>query len=63
MLFMISELESLGLLPGEDVTPEVSVGGGLLEDGVLQLQVLHDAARPATVKLVKSSLSLLKYSK
>ena len=44
MLFMISELESL--LPGEDVTPEVSVGGGLLEDGVLQLQVLHNAARP-----------------
>ena len=35
------ELESLGLLPGEDVTPEVSVGGGLLEDWVLQLQVLQ----------------------
>ena len=35
------ELESLGLLPGEDVAAEVSVGGWLLEDWVLQLQVLQ----------------------
>ena len=41
LFFLIGELESLGLLPGEDVSPEVSVGGGLLEDGVLQLQVLR----------------------
>ena len=31
-----------------------TVAGGLLEDGVLQLQVLHDAAGPAKVKLVSS---------
>ena len=40
------ELESLRLLPGEDIASEMAVAGGLLEDGVLQLEVLHDAARP-----------------
>jgi len=38
------ELESLGLLPGEDLPAKVTVGGRLLEDWVLQLQVLHNAA-------------------
>lgn len=38
------EDEGLGLLPGEDVTPEVTIAGGLLEDWVLQLEVLHDTA-------------------
>ena len=32
----------------------LTVAGGLLEDGVLQLQVLHDAARPAKVNLVRT---------
>ena len=36
-----------------------TVAGGLLEDGVLQLQVLHDAAGPAEVKLVKYCVKLL----
>ena len=40
------ELELLGLLPGEEIAAEVSVAGGLLEDGRLQLQVLDDPARP-----------------
>jgi len=38
------EDEGLRLLPGEDVTPEVTLAGGLLEDWVLQLEVLHDTA-------------------
>ena len=38
------ELESLGLLPGKDLPTKVTVGGRLLEDWVLQLQVLHNAA-------------------
>jgi len=38
------EDEGLGLLPGEDVTPEVTIAGGLLEDWVLELEVLHDTA-------------------
>ena len=33
------KLEVLGLFPGEDVPAEVTVAGGLLENGVLQLQV------------------------
>ena len=36
-----SEFEGLRLLPGEVRLPEMSVGGGLLEDRVLQTEVLE----------------------
>ena len=36
-----SEFEGLRLLPGKVRPPEVSVGGGLLEDRVLQTEVLE----------------------
>ena len=39
-----------------------TVAGGLLEDGVLQLQVLHDAAGPEKVNLV-NVLSIPKVSR
>ena len=51
--------EGLGLLPGEDVTAEVAVAGCLLEDGVLQLQVLDDAARPQVKVLLHDLVELL----
>merc|ERR1719320_1171257 len=54
----ILEAEGLWLLPCEDVTSEVTVAGGLLEDGVLQLQVLHDAAGPQ-VKVLLDNLGQL----
>jgi len=53
------ELQSLGLLPGEDFTTEVSVGGGLLEDGVLQLEVLDNAARSEVEVLLDNLHQLL----
>jgi len=37
------KLQGLGLFPSEDVTTKVTVRGGLLEDGVLELEVLDDA--------------------
>ena len=43
-----------------NVSPsEVSVGGGLLEDGVLQLQVLDDAAGPQVKVLLDDLHELL----
>ena len=36
--------EGLGLLPGEDFSSEVTVSSRLLKDGVLELEVLDDAA-------------------
>ena len=38
------ELELLGILPRESLAPEMTVSGGLLVDGVLQLEVLDDSA-------------------
>ena len=35
-----SDVEALWLLPGKIWPPEMSVGGGLLEDWVLQFEVL-----------------------
>ena len=52
-------LELLGLLPGEDVPAEVAVGGGLLEDGRLQLEVLDDAAGAEVEVLVDDLHELL----
>lgn len=36
--------EGLGLFPSENVSTEVTVGAGLLENGSLQLEVLDNAA-------------------
>lgn len=43
-----SELELLGLFPGEVriLTPEVAVRCGLLEDGPAELEVTKEATRP-----------------
>merc|ERR1719221_1639134 len=54
----ILEAQSLWLLPCEDVTSKVTVAGGLLEDGVLQLQVLHNAARPQVKVLLDNVVQL-----
>merc|ERR1719215_465728 len=53
------ELEGLGLLPGEDFSSEVTVCGGLLEDRVLQLEVLDDAAGPEVEVLLDNLHELL----
>jgi len=52
------EVERLGLLPCEDVTPKVAITGSLLEDGVLQLQVLDDSARPKVEVLLDDFVQL-----
>jgi len=52
------EVERLGLLPREDVTPKVTIAGSLLEDGVLQLQVLDNSARPKVEVLLDDFVQL-----
>jgi len=41
-----SVLQGLWLFPGENFSSEVTIRGSLLENGVLQLQVLDNTARP-----------------
>lgn len=43
-MFLLGIDEALGLFPSEDVSTEVTVGAGLLENGSLQLEVLDNAA-------------------
>ena len=54
-MFECLVFELLGLLPGEDLTAKVTIGGRLLEDGVLQLEILDNAAR-SEVKVVLDNL-------
>ena len=52
------EFKLLGGFPGEAVTPEVAVGGGLLVDGVLQLKIFDNLAR-AEVEVLLNNLQKL----
>ena len=52
------KLKSLGLFPGKDVAAEMSVGGSLLEDGVLHLEILDNAAG-SQVEVVLHNVSQL----
>ena len=53
------KLEGLGLLPSEDFTTEMTIGGRLLENRIFELEVLDDAARSEVEVLLDNLHELL----
>ena len=58
MIFFLQS-QFFGLLPWKVVSTEVTVGAGLLKDGVLQMQVLDNHTRPEVEVLLDNLGQLL----